>query len=300
METRQVFIVDACAAEPTGGVPVAVLSEDGLTDDQLRAVADELAATVAVPEDDSLRIVGTDGSLDTPPTRTAATVGTLGHQYERGEREADEYAISTPAGTLETEVTTDGGVWVRQDQPTVSAASVDESRVATALGIDPAAIRDVGADLPPMVLSAGVDALAVPVNFLEHVSHATADPSTLGAVAEDADVDAVCAFTFDTLAADAACHLRTFVPPGRRLGRHTVNVETPAFPALAGGLVSTLFERGIIEDATTSVEQGHFLDRPGRIHVEADSGLRVGGHTVTSLDGSVTVPADEDDDIIEV
>lgn len=298
METRDALLVDTCAADPTGGVPVGVLPDgEELTDDQLQAVAGELAATVAVPDGDSLRVVGPTGPREHSP---AATIAALGVGHERGEREVGEYAITTPAGTVETKVTSDGGVWVEQSQPTVSETDVEESRIGAALGIDPAAMRDVGADLPPSVVSVGVDALVAPVNFLEHVSGAAVDPTTLAAVADDADVDVVCPFTFDTLAADAACHLRAFVPPGRRLGRRTVGLETPALPAVAGALVSRLFEQGTIEDATTSVEQGHFVDRPGRIHVEAGGGLRVGGHTLTSLDGSVTVPSAADDDIIEV
>jgi PhzF family phenazine biosynthesis protein len=298
METRDILLVDTCAAESTGGVPVCVLPDgDGLADEQVSAVADELAATVAVPDGDSLRVVSSTGPETHHPT---ATIATLGVGYERGERDADEYTVSTSAGPVKTEVTDDGGVWVEQSPPAVTDADIEASRIAAALGIDPAAMRDVGADLPPSIVSVGIDALVAPVNFLEHVSGAHPDPTTLGAVADTADVDVVCPFTFDTLAADTACHLRAFVPPGHRLGRRTVGLETPALPAVAGALVSQLFGRGTIEDATTSVEQGHFIDRPGRVHVEAGDGLRVGGHTVTSLDANVTVPPVEDDDIIEV
>ena len=197
-------------------------------------------------------------------------------------------------------MTSDGGVWVAQEPPTVAESEVAEQRIAAALGIDVAALRDVGADLPPLSLSVGQDVLAAPVNFLEHVSGAEPDPVVLSEVADAADVDAVCVFTFDTLAADAAAHARTFVPPGGRIATRTVGLETTAMPSLAGGLVAQLFERGIIEDATTSVEQGHFVDRPGRVHVETDEGLRVGGHAVTALDGTVTVPPADEDDIIEV
>lgn len=298
METRQAFLVDACAAEPTGGAPVGVVPDgDGLADEQVAAVAGELATTVALPDGDDFRVSGPAGPLEHHP---AATIAAVGHQSERGEREVGSHTLSTGTGTVEVEVTSDGGVWVDQPSPTATTASVDESSVADALGIDPAAVRDVGADFPPTLLSVGIDALAVPVNFLEHLSGASPDASALAAVADDAAVDVVCGFTFDTLAADAACHLRAFAPPERSVGGRTVGLETPALPSLAGGLVSHLFERGSIEDATTSVEQGHFVDRPGRVHVEAGDGLRVGGHTVTSLDGSVTVPPDEDDDIIEV
>jgi predicted PhzF superfamily epimerase YddE/YHI9 len=146
----------------------------------------------------------------------------------------------------------------------------------------------------------GADVLAAPVNFLEHVSGATPDAGALAEVTEQADVDAVCGFTFDTLGEDVACHARAFVPPGQRVGVPTTDLETPAWPALAGGLVSHLYETGTIETATTAVEQGQFRDRPGLVHVEAGERLRVGGFAVTTLDGTVTVPPADDDDIIEV
>jgi trans-2,3-dihydro-3-hydroxyanthranilate isomerase len=47
-------------------------------------------------------------------------------------------------------------------------------------------------------------------------------------------------------------------------------------------------------------EQGHFLDRPGRVRVRARSDpVTVGGRAVTALDGSLVVPEFDEDDIIE-
>jgi predicted PhzF superfamily epimerase YddE/YHI9 len=74
-------------------------------------------------------------------------------------------------------------------------------------------------------------------------------------------------------------------------------MEVPVTPALVGGCLTHLHGRGTVETATTVVEQGHFCDRPGRVHVDATSGLRVGGRTVTTLEGTVTLPPAEDDDI---
>jgi predicted PhzF superfamily epimerase YddE/YHI9 len=298
MDSRQAAIIDACAAEPTGGTPVGYLPDGAtLTDDQRRAVADELAAPTVVLTDDGLRVAGASGAVDDD---TAAIIGAVAFESERGDRDAGEATLQTTTGAVDVEVTGDGGVWVGRERPTVAESSVDEQRVAAALGIDVATLRDVGADLPSLRLTATSDVLAVPVNFLEHVGGAEPDPVALGEVTRAAGVDAVCAFTFDTLSADAAAHLRVFTPPTGRGGARTVGMELLASPTLAGGLVAHLFDRGIVEDATTSVEQGHFVDRPGRIHVDAGGDLRVGGHAVTTLDGTVTVPEADEDDIIEV
>jgi hypothetical protein len=61
-------------------------------------------------------------------------------------------------------------------------------------------------------------------------------------------------------------------------------------------------------------EQGHFCDRPGYIRTqliqpeeqdhESDNShtnrrVRVGGHAVITLDGTIALPSTEDDEIIE-
>lgn len=297
MDTRQVLLVDACTAEPTGGTPVAVCPDGaGLADDQLRALARELAADVAALDGDDLRVVGPTGDRTHHPH---ATVAALAAAHERGEREAGNHTVVTVGGDVDAEVTVEGGVWLERQTPTADEADVDHATVADALGIDVAALRDVGADLPPTVVSAGVDALAVPVNFLEHVSGASPDASALADLLSTVEADAVFAFTFDTLAEDASAHARAFTTAPdvwtRRLG-----TEVPVTPAVAGGVVSRLYDDDIVEDATTAVEQGHFCERPGKIYVEAGSGLRIGGRAVTTTDATVTLPEAEDDDIIEV
>jgi predicted PhzF superfamily epimerase YddE/YHI9 len=47
-------------------------------------------------------------------------------------------------------------------------------------------------------------------------------------------------------------------------------------------------------------EQGHFLDRPGYVGVRVDGRtVQVGGDAVVSMDGSLTVPEYDEDEIIE-
>jgi trans-2,3-dihydro-3-hydroxyanthranilate isomerase len=70
-------------------------------------------------------------------------------------------------------------------------------------------------------------------------------------------------------------------------------------PAVAGGVVVHLTREGIVENDRPAVEQGHYLDRPGRVAVDAGR-ARVGGRTVASLDGTVTLPEAADDDIVEL
>jgi predicted PhzF superfamily epimerase YddE/YHI9 len=55
--------------------------------------------------------------------------------------------------------------------------------------------------------------------------------------------------------------------------------------------------------AEMTFEQGHYLDRPGRVRVRvgagADGGPAVGGRATTAFDGEIRVPDDDDDEILE-
>lgn len=305
MDTRDVVVADAFAAEPTGGLPVGVLPGGAnLTDDQLRAVAGELdAAVTAVPTDgppDRLRAVGPRGPIEHHPQ---VTVTGFALAAERGWIGAGSYSPVTARGQREVTVGDDGRTWVGLADPNPQPVEMGYDTAADALGIDRAAFEDVGADLPGFRVSVGVEALAVPVNFLEHLGSARADPATLGELTESVGVDALCAFTFDALAADSACHARTFVPDGDggpSPWTRTVGAEVPVTPAVVAGVAAHLYREGVIDDDEPVVEQGHYLDRPGRVHADVDGGVRTGGRAVASLDGTVAVPPPEADDIVEI
>jgi len=317
MDTRQAVLVDAFAADPAGGLPVAVLPDGSdLTDTQVRTVAREFAApATALPTDgppESLRAVGPRGPADPRTVAVAAfaLAAERGWLDTAGEDDAadgeTDNELTVAGAPHEVTVAPDGRVWVGFDEPDPTPVSIDLETVSEALAVPVAALRDVGADLPPVRVTGGVDALAVPVNFLEHLGNAAPDSAALAALTATADVAAVCAFTFDTLAADAACHARTFVPSGRdgtsdgapswvRERRH----EVPAVPSVAAGVATHLVRKGVIEAEVPIVECGHYLDRPGRVH--ADPGdLRVGGRAFTTVDGSAAVPSADDEEIIEL
>lgn len=301
MEQREAVLVDAFAPEPTGGLPIAVLPDGvDLADDQLAAAASELATDVAVPvpagdTPERLRVVGPGGSHDRD---VAPLVAALALATERGDIDPGAVSVTTPAGARETRVEDDGRVWVDLEDGPSEEIDLDDERLAGALGVDVATLRDVGSDLPPTRIATGVEALVVPVNFLEHLGSLSPDPAALTALMAQADVEAVCAFTFDTLNAESACHARTFVP-GAKGRTRSRGLEVPVTPRIAAGCVRSLARRGTIEADVPAAEQGHFLNRPARVDVRVTDG-QVGGRAVASFDGTATVPPADEDDIIEV
>lgn len=308
MDTRQISLVDAFTSEPTGGMPMlVVLDDDTTSSDQYEALSDEFAtdtATLLIDESSPQRLQlssrpGFTEAVDGGhfPDESPALVAALELARERGLVTAGTTTLATPSGDRTVEIDQNGRTWTGFAEPHPEHVDVAYDAVADALGVDSAALRDVGADLPATRLDAGVDALAVPVNFLEHLSGATPDADALAAVTAETDVDALCAFTFDTLEAEAACHARTFVPDPQSWPR-AQGTEIPVTPRIVAGTLTHVVRRGTVEGAMPTVEQGHFAGRPSQVHVRTEA-LQVGGRAVTTLDGTVTLPAADDDDIIE-
>ncbi len=71
----------------------------------------------------------------------------------------------------------------------------------------------------------------------------------------------------------------------------------------ASGAVSAYLDHfGAFDDdfpEEVRLEQGHYVDRPGIVRVRLEGDVRVGGRGVTVLDGSLAVPAETDDEILE-
>ena len=301
METRRALLVDAFAAEPLAGNAAGVVPDAaGLSEGQMRAVAAELGASETAfltpgdgDADDRLRYFSPATEVDLCGHATIATYGAL---FAEGAIDGGERTLNTNVGDLAVAVDDDGTVWMRQQAPTVEVVDVDAGRLGAALGIDPAALRDVGADLPAAVASTGLPFLVVPVNFFERLGEVDPDDEAIERLSAEFDAAGVYAFTFDALRGDSTLHGRAFVPS---LGISEDPVTGTASGAVGGYLRHVDAFDGDEPDEM-AFEQGHFLDRPGhvRVRVEED-GVRVGGRTTVALDGEIRVPNEESDGILE-
>ncbi|MDS0220725.1 PhzF family phenazine biosynthesis protein [Haloarcula sp. S1AR25-5A] len=302
MDTRQALLVDAFAAEPTAGTAAGVVPEaDGLADDQMRAIANELGATEtafvlpAADADRRLRCFSPDGELKQAETATVAAHAVL---YERGEIDDDEWTVSTDGGEVAGETKQNGMVWVEQGRADINEVDIPYSDVADALGLDAATLKDVGADLPLVTAGTGESWLMVPVNYFEHLSSLSVDVAAVASLCDRTDAVGAYPFTFDTVGADATrrstLHGRAF-----RAGSRT---EEPVTATASGACAAFVRQYGALDDTVEqiTVEGGHFRDRPGIVSVDTDgTEVWVGGRGVTTLDGTVTVPSVDEDDIIE-
>jgi PhzF family phenazine biosynthesis protein len=182
------------------------------------------------------------------------------------------------------------------ERSTVSTVDLDHDRIAAAIGADPATLADIGADLPTAIASTGLNYLIVPVNFLEALSGLEPDFDAIAELSAELDVTGIYAFTFDTLEHDSTLHGRMFAP--------AVGVdEDPVTGTASGAVAAYLRNVGAFEGELPTemrFEQGHFLDRPGRVRVRADTDpIAIGGRAVPALEGTISVPDRGGDDIIE-
>ncbi|WP_458185127.1 PhzF family phenazine biosynthesis protein [Haladaptatus sp. NG-WS-4] len=317
MRTVRTLLVDAFTDEPLAGNAAGVVPEaDDLTDDQMQAIARELAvsetAFLQTSEEADRRV-----RYFTPTTEVDlcghATIASHVHLLEDGVVESGTHTLETNVGVLDVEVGEDGTVWMTQDDPEIEVVELDYDRVGEALGIDSATLRDVGADLPLAVASTGLPFLVVPVNFLEHLGGATPDMAAIETLCEEVDAVGVYAFTFDTIDRDSTLHGRMFAPlagvpedPVTGTASGAVGAylkESDAFDDSEARCASkTSEERSDPRDFPDEMrfEQGHFVDRPGHVRVRVDVRVRVGGRAATALDGKLAVPEAEDDGIIEI
>jgi PhzF family phenazine biosynthesis protein len=310
MDTRRTLLVDAFTDEPlTGNVAGVVPDAAGLDAGRMQAVARELGASeTAFLTDDA----GADRRVRYfTPTQEVdlcghATVASLAHLHAEGVLEGAG-TLRTNAGVLDVEVTEAGVAWLEGNDPAVEVVDVDYAQVGEALGIDPAALRDVGADLPIAVASAGLSFLVVPVNFLEHLGNADPDMDAVESLAAAHGATGVYAFTFDALDRASTLHGRMFAP-GAGVP------EDPVTGTASGAVGAYLHPVDAFDDPPPEMrfEQGHFVDRPGVVRVRVgDDGERerededegptvwVGGRATTALDGSLVVPPADDEDIVE-
>lgn len=297
MNELRALQVDAFTDEPLSGNAAGIVPDAaGLSDEQRQAIARELAVSETaflLPAEDADRRI----RYFTPTTEVDlcghATIASHAFLHEEGVISPGTHSLETNVGVLEIEVTDDGLVRMTQDEPSVREVDADPERIADALGIDPAAITEV--DLPIAVASTGLDFLIVPVAFLESLGDAEPDMAAIETLSTEYEVTGLYPFTFDSLSAAATLHARMFAPAAGV-------PEDPVTGTASGAAAAYLRQYGAVEELDGMVfEQGAFLDRPGRVHVDAAEEIRVGGRAATAFDGQLSVPAsDGDDEIIEL
>ncbi|SFB72533.1 phenazine biosynthesis protein PhzF family [Halobiforma haloterrestris] len=303
METTRIVQVDAFTDEPLAGNPAGVVPDaDDLSTEQMQAIADEMAVSEtaflrsSAAADRRIRYFTPTQEVD---LCGHATIGSFAYLYERDDLDPGTTTLETNVGVLEIEVAEDGTVWMTQDAPRIREVDVGYDRVADALGVDRAALEGASDDIPLAVSSTGLPFLIVPITYLSDLGSADPDMNAVEDLADAVDAAGVYLFTFDALERESTLHGRMFAPGA--------GVPEDPVTGTASGAVGAYLDRfGAFDDdfpEELRLEQGHYVDRPGivrvRVRVGDGDGVRVGGRGVVALEGSLVVPDDEEDEILE-
>jgi len=199
-------------------------------------------------------VLVSDGSVRTPVTQSVA---------------AGDYAIEVDVAA--------GSGWMRQGQAAFGAEQEDVRTVADAVGL----IREeLHPDLPPQVVSTGLEHLLVPVRTEEAIKRARPDATVLPALLENMGADALYLFSFEGPRAKA----RLFGAPGIQ--------EDPATGSAAGPLGAYLVRREALPPGRITVSQGEEIGRPSTLLVEVgdEGSVSVGGSVRLVGEGAFDLP----------
>jgi PhzF family phenazine biosynthesis protein len=302
-DTRRALLVDAFTDDPlTGNAAGVVPDAAGLTAEQMQAVAAELGASETAflrPSDAADRAVRYFTPEQEVDLCGHATIASHALMAREGHLDDGEHTLETEVGILDIEI--DGEtVWMTQNQPEIRTLDdLEYATVADALGVRESALTGLSADLPLARATTGLPFVMIPVEYLSDLSAMDPDTTAIADLTDAHDCAGVYAFTFDTLERESTLHARMFAPGA--------GVPEDPVTGTASGACGAYLDRFGAFDPTPEemlFEQGHFLDRDGRVRVEASEAtteglVRVGGEAVVALDGDLVVPAPDDDDILE-
>lgn len=282
---------DVFTGTALSGNPLAVvLNAEGLSDERMQAVANELnlsETSFVTPSE----LATVRARYFTParelPMAGHPSIGTAYALHAAGRLPEKGVCLELGVGVVPLQLERNGSdlkrVWMEQGEPHLVESVQERRGVAQALGLEEADLIDT---LPLQIVSAGVPFLLVPVDSLDLLAKVSLNLTALPDVLP-AEHRAVFVFTFDAPGSDVRC--RMF---GEALGVR----EDPATGSAHGPLGWYLAEHELLEVdkgvMTCLSHQGVEMGRPSELHVRATKSgegwsVAVGGEAVKIGEGTL-------------
>lgn len=290
-----VFSEDLYAGNPAW----VVLNADVLDEVLMQRVSTELGGPEAVfvlkSKKADVRLRYFSGANEEPISGhcTIGALWALAEQNAFGSTYGGRHRAETPLGILPFSVELRPGgdkmVWMAQKRPLYSR--VDEvTEVASALGIGAESMFHK--EFPMSKVSTGLPCLIVPIRSLDIIQKISPRQDELLQLFRELEVAAAVPYVWGGFDQTSTLHARCFLPSP------TLH-EDPASGMPAGALAAYLVEHDLIprdKAGTISIEQGHFVGRPSRIHVRVEKRgasvrkVEVGGSVRQSIKGRLSLP----------
>ncbi|NHI83653.1 MAG: PhzF family phenazine biosynthesis protein [Candidatus Thorarchaeota archaeon] len=297
----KVIQVDTFTDSPLSGNPAVVIPKaDNLNADLMRRIASEMNPRETVFVKPS-KIANFKFHYWTPKSEidfsghpTIAAFHTL---IEEGlldvVKEVNMVSLETNAGVLAVEIVKNESTGVHEIQITHEKPrfmeTYDPKVYAEALGLT---LADILSPNPIQTVSTGIPHLVIPLSTMRSMERIKPNWDKLEELQRTSDYASIQVFTRETKEVTSDAHARHFAPG---LG---VN-EDPVSGSGAAATGSYIIRYGLMEPTipVTSIviEQGHFMERPGKIFVEVQGDtdsirqVKVSGTGVTVMRGALLI-----------
>ena len=290
---RKIWHVDAFTVTPLEGNPAAVVEGEGLSSETMQRIAlnQRLSETVFLlpPEDvtHSARIRIFTPATELPfaghPTIAASHIlATEMHVAAADNR----LLLETGAGVIPVELGTDDDganrYTMTQVAPQFRESDFDIATIAASVGLQS---RDI---VRAEYVSTGIFWLIAEITSLEAMMRVKPDMLALMQVPQGLSI-----FCLGATSPDASVHVRSFAPAAGI-------AEDPVTGSSNGCIAAFIAKHGLLPEREQRIEyvaeQGIEMGQPGRVFVSVSRpdgaiSVRIGGHAVTVLAGSLILPA---------
>lgn len=285
--------VDAFTSIPFGGNPAGVVTDANSIDDFIKQkIAKEmnLSETAFVSSSDKadfkVQFFTPKFEVDLCGHATIATFNTL-YKENKLDLSKDKFYQETKAGVLPVEIRNiaDKKIFM-MTQVNPKFINLDHLReeIAQSLNIS----RDDLLPYPMENVSTGLWWLVFGVKDLEILKNITPNLDKIYKLSDENNFVGISLFTMETFNHDCTYHVRSIAP-------YCGVAEDPVCGTGNGSVSSYIFHHKLIDKNQSSLigEQGHFVERPGKVYVEIQSDIdeiidiKIGGEARTILEGEI-------------
>ncbi|MBA9086152.1 PhzF family phenazine biosynthesis protein [Fontibacillus solani] len=273
MTLRTILHYDAFSSTPHMGNPAGVvLNADDLHQEEMQSLAEKVGFNETVfvlPSDTAdlrLRYFTPGHEINLCGHATVASLFCLKSRGLLGNNK--EITIETNVGILPVSFDTRGGelfIKMKQDQPRFIPFQGDVSRLAQSMSLSE---EDLDISKPIVYGSTGTWTLLVPIRNLHSFSQMIPQNNMFPEILSENPKSSVHPFSFKTTDQNAMMHARHFSSP------YSGTIEDPA-TGTASGVMGAYYLTYVNKEASSVefiVEQGHEINRDGKIYVQAVRG----------------------------
>ncbi|WP_117170133.1 PhzF family phenazine biosynthesis isomerase [Paraliobacillus sediminis] len=271
MKSIKVYHYDAFSKEANQGNPAGVvLNGDELTDAQMQEIAfkvgfNETAFPVKSEVADlRIRFFTPGHEMNLCGHATMATVYALKSKGILGDK--TELTIESNAGILpiKINISVDSEIFItmKQASPQFKVFSGSKEDLANSIGLKEA---DLDADLPILYGSTGVWTLLIPIKQLDSFKKIVPNNKQFPKILKEMPKSSVHPFCLETYDSSADMHARHFSSPYSGTIEDAV---TGTASGVMGAFYATYINNNFKEPLNLIVEQGHEIEKDGRVMVQ--------------------------------